>query len=154
AVRAPRRACLRRALRLPRAPLGVRAAHLRAAARRRRPAARGVHARLLPAGPRPVPRGHDRPAGPGLAQAAQAAAAGRDPSRDPPAAVRAARRRGPHGAPRPRPGTRRGLSIAVARAPGPVAFTATRIGRRVAELADGLAADHPATAPVLVALPG
>jgi hypoxanthine phosphoribosyltransferase len=46
------------------------------------------------------------------------------------------------------------LSVAVARPPGPVAFTASRIARRVAELADDLAADHPATPPVLVALPG
>jgi hypoxanthine phosphoribosyltransferase len=46
------------------------------------------------------------------------------------------------------------VSIAVARLPGPVAFTASRISRRVADLADDLAADHPATPPALVALPG
>jgi len=46
------------------------------------------------------------------------------------------------------------VSVAVTRLPGPVAFTASRIARRVEQLADDLAADHPATPPVLVALPG
>jgi hypoxanthine phosphoribosyltransferase len=46
------------------------------------------------------------------------------------------------------------MSVVVARLPGPVAFTASRIARRIEELAADLAADHPVTPPVLVALPG
>ena len=61
--------------RLLRRPVDVRAAHVRARARRGRPRRRGVHARLLPPGAGPVPRGHGDEAVARDAQEPQAAQA-------------------------------------------------------------------------------
>src|SRR4051812_39684079 len=58
-LRERRGAGLRPHLRLPRRPVGVRAAHLHAGDRRRGQRARGVHARLLPPRAEPLRRGDD-----------------------------------------------------------------------------------------------
>src|SRR5581483_9622408 len=134
--------------RLLRRAVDVRAAHLRARAGRRRPGDRGIHARLLPPGAGPVPRGDGDeavardPQEPEAAEAAEALSGGEDQ------AVLRARLRADRGPLRAAQGELTPFDDRI----GDVYLDADELATRVQGLGAELAQDYDGREPILVGL--
>src|SRR4029450_11824000 len=146
-VRQRSRTGVREGARLLRRPLGVRAAHVRARGRRRRPRDRGLHARLLPPRAEPLPRDHGDEAAAGDAEEPQAAQAARPLSRGAREALLQARHRAAGPALPPGPSV-----IGSAPRVGEVFLSAEELRSRVEELGREISRDYEGRELLLVSL--
>src|SRR5690242_12300239 len=132
--------------RLLRGALGVRAANLRARARRERQRARSLHSRLLPPRAGALRRDHGDEAVPGHAQEPQAAQAARPPSRTSHQALLQARHRAAGAAIPPR-----ARQLASDPRVGDLYLSQEEVLGRVGELGAEIARDYGESAPLLIA---